>query len=55
MRVDVDVVPDEDDPHAILTVTDAQGRTVTLARVEASFKLTAASAQRWVDGGSTES
>ena len=55
MRVDVDVVPDEDNPHAILTVTDAQGRTVTQARVEASFKLTAASAQRWVDGGSSES
>jgi hypothetical protein len=53
VRVDVDIVPDEDDPHAILTVTDAQG-TVTQARVEASFKLTAASAQRWVDGDSTE-
>jgi hypothetical protein len=51
MRVDLDVVPDEDDPHAILTVRDAAGEVVSRSRVAASFKLTAATAQRWIEEG----
>lgn len=55
MRVDLDVVPDEDDPHAILTVRDAAGETVTRARVPAGFKLTAETARRWIErGGASE-
>ncbi len=55
MRVDLDVVPDEDDPHAILTVRDDAGETVTRARVPAGFKLTAASARAWIEkGGASE-
>ena len=47
VRVDLDIVPDEDDPHAILTVFDPEeGETQT--RVEATFKLTSDSATRWL-------
>ena len=47
-RVDLDIVPDEDDPHAIVTVFDAAGQVVKTTRVEASAKLTAASAEKWL-------
>jgi hypothetical protein len=43
VRVDLDIVPDEDDPHAILTVHHAEGARTR--RVEASFKLTTDSAR----------
>ena len=55
LRVDLDVVPDDDDPHAMVTVFDRDGAVVSRARVDAGFKLTSASAQRWVDGGGRES
>ncbi len=51
MRVDLDVVPDEDDPHAILTARDEAGETTMRARVSAGFKLTAASARTWIERG----
>jgi len=51
VRVDLDVVPDEDDPHAILAVHDAAGEVVSRTRVEASFKLSGESARRWLEGG----
>jgi len=47
-RVDLDIVPDEDDPHAIVTVFDAAGEIVKTTRVEATSKLTAESARRWL-------
>ncbi len=50
LRVDLDIVPDDDDPHGIVTVFDREGTVVSRARVEASFTLTSATAQRWVDG-----
>jgi hypothetical protein len=46
VRVDLDIKPDEDDPHAILTVHLASG--AVRARVEANFKLTQESARRWL-------
>ncbi|XXX72040.1 hypothetical protein WMF30_30780 [Sorangium sp. So ce134] len=54
VRVDLDVVPDEDDPHAILTARDAAGEAVRRSRVPADFKLTAESARRWLEGGVPE-
>jgi hypothetical protein len=54
VRVDLDVVPDEDDPHALITVFDAAGAVVTRARVAANFKLTSESARRWIDEGASE-
>lgn len=49
VRVDLDIVPDEDDPHAILTVFDEAGVAATRSRVDAGFKLSAESARRWLD------
>jgi hypothetical protein len=54
MQVDLDVVPDEDDPHAILTVRDPTGEAVSRARVPANFKLTSESARRWIEAGAPE-
>jgi hypothetical protein len=50
-QVQLDIVPDDDDPHALLSATGADGDTVARVRVPASFKLNAASAGRWVDSG----
>lgn len=49
MRVDLDIVPDEDDPHAILSVFDSAGEQVSRSTVAADFKLTADSARRWLE------
>jgi hypothetical protein len=49
--VRLDIVPDDDDPHAMLSAVDADGQTAASVRVQASFKLSAASAERWVDSG----
>jgi hypothetical protein len=54
VQVDLDVVPDEDDPHAILTALDAAGEVVKRSRVAASFKLSNASARAWIEGRGRE-
>jgi hypothetical protein len=52
IRVDLDVVLDEDDPHAILaTFDDASGEPLSSRRVSPAFLLTEASAQRFVRSG----
>jgi hypothetical protein len=51
VRVDLDIVPDEDDPHARLTAWDAGGALLAERRVEANFRLDGVSAGRWVAGG----
>ncbi len=50
----LDIVPDEDDPHAILTVRDQAGVTLNHARVAANFKLTSESARQWIEEGGRE-
>jgi hypothetical protein len=52
--VRLDVASDEDDPHAMLTVTDKEGQVVSTTRVAASFKLTSDAARAWVDGSGQE-
>jgi hypothetical protein len=54
-RVDVDIVPDDDDPHAILSVHDRDGALLTRTRVAPNFKLTSASAREWLTDGGSES
>ena len=47
--VKLDVVPDEDDPHALLSAFDDDGLELARLRVGAGFKLNASSAGAWVD------
>ena len=51
VQVTLDVVPDEDDPHAVLAALDADGAELARHRVSAGFKLNARSAAAWVAGG----
>jgi hypothetical protein len=52
VQVTVEIVPDEDDPHAMLSAIDADsGEALREARVSPAFKLTEASAQRFVRSG----
>ena len=47
--VTLDIVPDEDDPHALLAAVDAAGEPLAQTRVGAGFKLNAASARAWIE------
>jgi hypothetical protein len=52
VRADLDVAPDDDDPHAILAVfEEATNRAIHSGRVSASFRLDAANVQRWLRDG----
>ena len=51
IEVTLDIVPDDDDAHAVLTATDAGGHQLARERVPAAFKLTPGSAAAWVEGG----
>ncbi len=51
VRVDLDIAPDEDDPHAIVTATDlGSGEELRRIRVLPNWKLTSRSAQDVVAG-----
>jgi hypothetical protein len=54
-RVDMDIVPDDDDPHAILSVHDREGALLSRTRVAPTFKLTSDSARKWLTDGGSES
>ena len=49
VRVTLDIVPDDDDPHALLAAHDGDGAALAQVRVAANFKLSAASAEAWID------
>jgi hypothetical protein len=51
IEVTLDIVPDEDDAHALLAATDADGAELAQVRVAANFRLNPASASAWIDGG----
>lgn len=51
LKVTLDIVPDDDDPYAILAATDEMGEQVAKVRVSAGFKLSSASAHAWVESG----
>jgi hypothetical protein len=46
-----DIEPDEENPSATLTATDAAGEVLARVRVPPSFKLTRASASAWAEAG----
>ena len=51
VRASFDVVPDDDDPHAILTcVDDITGEPLAEGRVPLGFRLEAANLERFLDG-----
>ncbi len=49
ISITLDIVPDEDDPHALLTARDAADEELAQVRVASSFKLNKASANAWID------
>jgi hypothetical protein len=51
VRVDLDVVPDEDDPHAVMRAFDQAGEKIAEQRVRADQKLTVKSAEQWLAKG----
>ena len=51
VRVDLDIVPDEDDPHAILSAHDETGEKLAERRVAPNFAFSVAKATRWVASG----
>jgi len=53
IRVDFDIARDEDDPLAVLAAFDEMGELLRSERVSPMFKLSAASARRFVQTGET--
>jgi hypothetical protein len=51
ITVALDIVPDEDDPHALLSARDAAGEALASVRVAPGFRLGSASATAWVESG----
>ena len=49
LLVTLDIVPDEDDPHAVLAAQDAYGESLAKVRVKPTFKLTTGSATAWIE------
>jgi hypothetical protein len=49
LKVTLDIVPDEDNPYALLSAFDQMGDRVAQVRVEPGFKPSPASAQTWVE------
>ena len=48
-EITLDIVPDEDEPYALLTALDALGEQHAQVQVAANFKLSRASAASWVE------
>jgi hypothetical protein len=51
ITVTLDIVPDDDDPHAVLAAHDAFDAPIARQRVSAGWRLTAAKAAHWVESG----
>ena len=49
ITVTLDIVPDEDDPHALLGARDAAGEALARVRVAPGFRLAAAGAAAWIE------
>ncbi|MBL8407219.1 MAG: hypothetical protein JNJ81_05360, partial [Candidatus Accumulibacter sp.] len=49
ISVTLDIIADEDDPHALLRACDAYGEPLAELRVTAGFRLSMASASAWID------
>jgi hypothetical protein len=49
VEVTLDIVPDEDDPYALLTAYDEAGEQLAQVRVTPTFKLSRVSAAGWIE------
>ena len=49
VNVALDIVPDDDDPYALLTALDEDGSQIAQVRVPPNFKLTVANATAWIE------
>jgi hypothetical protein len=49
LLVTLDIVPDEDDPHAWLAAADEAGEPLARVRVAPNFKLSSSSATAWIE------
>jgi hypothetical protein len=49
LKVTLDIVPDEDNPYALLSAFDEMGERVAQVRVDPAFKLSPASAHTWIE------
>lgn len=51
LSITLDIVADEDDPHALLQARDANDELLAQVRVGPGFKLNRASASAWIEDG----
>lgn len=49
LTVTLDIVPDEDDPYALLAAQNATGEKIAEVRVAPTFKLNRANAEAWME------
>jgi hypothetical protein len=49
LDIALDIVPDEDEPYALLSACTTSGEQLAQVRVSANFKLSKASAAAWVE------
>lgn len=49
IQIALDIVPDEDDPHALLSALDLDGEKLAQVKVSPAFKLNSASAYAWAE------
>lgn len=51
LTVKLDIVPDEDEPYAVLSAYDSAGEVLAEIRVAPTYKLTVQRASEWAGGG----
>jgi hypothetical protein len=51
ITVELDIVPDEYEPYAVLSAKDVFGEQLASVKVRPDFKLNSASASAWIEGG----
>jgi hypothetical protein len=51
LNITLDIIPDEDDPSALLTAQGEDGTKLAQVRVAPNFSLTRASAAAWIENG----
>jgi hypothetical protein len=51
ISITLDIVADEDDPHALLRAHDANNELLAQVRVDQGFKLSRNSASAWIEDG----